>query len=296
MELSFVKMHGLGNDFVVFEDLASEIDLSPEAVAWFCDRHFGVGGDGVILVRPATTPDADYYMAYYNSDGSTAEMCGNGIRCFAKYVVDHGLLATDRDELVVEALGGRLMPIKLTRAYDGTLYLATVDMGEPVLAPVDVPTGLRAESDDDAVICRPLETDAGTFEVTTVSMGNPHCVMWVDDVDDADVAGIGGAIETHELFPARTNVEFAQVTADGGIRLRVWERGCGETLACGTGACATLVAASLEDRSGREATIELPGGDIDVRWAEDNHVYMTGPAVEVFAGQITIAEDDEADE
>jgi diaminopimelate epimerase len=296
MELSFVKMHGLGNDFVVFEDLASEIDLSPEAIVWFCDRHFGVGGDGVILVRPATTPDADYYMAYYNSDGSIAEMCGNGIRCFAKYVVDHGLLAADRDELVVEALGGRLMPIKITRNYDSTLYLATVDMGEPVLTAADVPTGLRSEADTDAVISRPLETDMGVFHVTAVSMGNPHCIMWVDDVDTVDVAGLGSAVETHAMFPARTNVEFAEVTSDGGIKLRVWERGCGETLACGTGACATLVAASLSGRVGREGTIELPGGDLDVRWAEDNHVYMTGPATEVFAGQITVSEDDDTDE
>jgi diaminopimelate epimerase len=294
MELQFVKMHGLGNDFVVFEDLASEIDLSPEAVEWFCDRHFGVGGDGVILVRPASNPDADYYMAYYNSDGSVAEMCGNGVRCFAKYCVDHGLLAADRDDLVVETLGG-LKPIKVTRAYDGTMYLATVDMGEPELDPAKVPTALRG-ADDGPVISQPLTTDLGTFEVTMVSMGNPHCIQWVDDVDAADVDRIGPAIETHAAFPAKTNVEFAQLVDDGVIRLRVWERGCKETLACGTGACATLVAASLTGRTGREATIELPGGDLEIRWAEDNHVYMTGPAIEVFAGQITVAEDDDLGE
>ena len=288
MELQFVKMHGLGNDFVVFEDLAEELDFSPEAIAWFCDRHFGVGGDGLILVRPATTPEADYYMAYYNGDGSIAEMCGNGVRCFAKYLVDHGLVSADVDRIVVETLGGP-KPIELTRAYDGTLYLATVDMGEPVLKPADIPTDMRCGDNDDMVISCPLETDAGTFDVTPVSMGNPHCVLWVDDVDETDVEAIGPVIETHPLFPAKTNVEFAQL-------VRVWERGCGETLACGTGACATLVVASLTCRLGREATVELPGGELQIRWAEDNHVYMTGPAAEVFSGNITIPEDDDLDD
>lgn len=292
MELQFVKMHGLGNDFVVFEDLASEIDLSPDAVAWFCDRNFGIGGDGLILVRPATKPEADFYMAYYNSDGSLAEMCGNGIRCFAKYVVDHGLVPADQDHLVVETLGG-LKPIDITRAYDGTLYLATVDMGEPVLKPALVPTDMRCEHNDDMVVSCEIETRVGSFDVTIVSMGNPHCVLWVDDVDLTDVELIGPVIETHELFPAKTNVEFAQMTDDGRIKLRVWERGVGETLACGTGACAALVAASLTLRAGREATVELPGGELDIRWAENDRVYMSGPAAEVFAGTIKLEEDDE---
>jgi diaminopimelate epimerase len=295
MELQFVKMHGLGNDFLVFEDLAEELDFSPDAIAWFCDRHFGVGADGLILVRPATTPEADYYMAYYNGDGTVAEMCGNGVRCFAKYVVDHGLIPQDKNSLVVETLGG-LKPIEVTRAYDETLYLATVDMGEPVLKPADIPTGMRCGGNDDMVVSCPLETDVGTFDVTPVSMGNPHCVLWVDDVDEADVATIGPTIENHPLFPAKTNVEFAQLVDGNRIKLRVWERGCGETLACGTGACATLVVASMTLRVGREATIELPGGDLAVRWAEDNHVYMTGPAVEVFSGSIAIQDDDDLDD
>jgi diaminopimelate epimerase len=221
-------------------------------------------------------------------------MCGNGVRCFAKYVVDHGLIAADRDDIVVETLGG-LKPIKLTRAYDGTLYLATVDMGEPVLKPAVIPTEMRCGGNDDMVIDCELETDEGIFRITPVSMGNPHAVLWVDDVDEADVESIGRAIETHPSFPAKTNVEFAQLVDDERIRLRVWERGCGETLACGTGACATLVAASLTCRLGREATIELPGGELAIRWAEDNHVYMTGPAEEVFAGTLTIAEDNDID-
>jgi diaminopimelate epimerase len=175
------------------------------------------------------------------------------------------------------------------------MYLATVDMGEPVLDPAAIPTTLRG-TEGEPVISHALETSAGTFDVTTVSMGNPHCIQWVDDVDCADVTGIGPIIETHPAFPAKTNAEFAQLADDGVIRLRVWERGCGETLACGTGACATLVAASLTGRVGREATIELPGGDLAVRWAEDNHIYMTGPAAEVFAGQITVDEDDDLGE
>ena len=292
MELQFAKMHGLGNDFVVFEDLTGEIDLSPEAVAWFCDRNFGIGADGLILVRPATTPGADFSMAYYNSDGSVAEMCGNGIRCFAKYVVDRGLVPADRNQIVVETLGGP-KPIEITRAYDGKMYLATVDMGEPVLEPAEVPTDMRCGDNDDMVVSCDLDTNVGAFDVTIVSMGNPHCVLWVDDVDSADVEEIGPVIETHELFPAKTNVEFAQMSDDGRIKLRVWERGVGETLACGTGACAALVAASLTLRVGREAAVDLQGGELDIRWAENNHVYMTGPAVEVFAGTITVVEDDE---
>jgi diaminopimelate epimerase len=171
--------------------------------------------------------------------------------------------------------------------------LATVDMGEPVLKPAAIPTEMRCGGNDDMVISCELETSEGTFEVTPVSMGNPHCVLWVDDVETADVERIGMVIETHPMFPARTNVEFAQLVSEDTIRLRVWERGCGETLACGTGACATLVAASLTLRLGREATVELPGGDLAIRWAEDNHVFMTGPAEEVFSGTLTIAEEDD---
>jgi diaminopimelate epimerase len=295
MELSFVKMHGLGNDFVVMEDLAEELELSAEAVEWFCDRNFGIGGDGLILVRPATTPDADFFMLYYNADGSVAEMCGNGVRCFAKYVVDHGLVEADKDDLRVETLGG-IRPIAVTRAYDGTMYLATVDMGEPVLNPALVPTEMRCGSNDDMVVACPLETDLGTFDVTPISMGNPHCVLWVDDIENAPVDELGPIIENHPMFPNKTNVEFAQMAGENHILLRVWERGVGETLACGTGACATAVVASLTLRIGREATVQLPGGELEIRWAEDNHVHMTGPAEEVFSATMLIAEDDDDDE
>ncbi len=295
MELPFVKMHGLGNDFIVMDDLTEELDLAPEAVQWFCDRNFGIGGDGLILVRPATTADADFFMLYYNADGTTAEMCGNGVRCFAKYVVDHGLLSADRDELRVETLGG-VRPIEITRAYDGTLYLATVDMGSPKLLPRDIPTTLGCESPVDPVVSCTLETEFGQFEVGCVSMGNPHCILWVDDTEAAPVHEIGPVIETHPAFPNKTNVEFAQVMSDGVIRLRVWERGVGETLACGTGACATAVVGALTLRTGREVTIELPGGELEIRWAEDDHVYMTGPAEEVFSGTLVIEDDDDLDD
>lgn len=294
MELSFTKMHGLGNDFIVIDDRAEELDFDPEAVEWFCDRNFGIGADGLMLVRPATVPGADFSWWFRNADGSVAEMCGNGIRCFAKYVVDHGLVPADQDDVAVETLVG-IMRISVTRAYDGTMHLATVDMGEPVLKPAEIPTNMLCGDNDDMVINCPLETEVGTFDVTPVSMGNPHVVLFVDDVEEADVWEIGPAIETHELFPKKTNVEFAQLMGEDRIRLRVWERGVGETLACGTGACATVVAVSLMCRGGREAVVELPGGELAIRWAEDDHVFMTGPAEEVFSGTMVIEEDDDTE-
>lgn len=288
MRIEFSKMHGLGNDFVLIEDLGESLEFSAEAVQWFCDRNFGVGADGLILVRPSTNDDADFFMHYYNADGSTAEMCGNGIRCFAKYLVDHSLVAEDALAVRVEALGG-VKPITFTRDSDGTLDMATVDMGEPVLEPSRIPTTFSGEQ----VFECPVETEFGTFEVTAVSMGNPHAIIWVDDVDEAPVDTVGPAIENDPHFPAKTNVEFAQFADDELIRLRVWERGVGETLACGTGACATLVAGTLRCVVGRVATIELPGGELLIRWHEDGHVYMTGPATEVFTGSIELSEEDE---
>jgi diaminopimelate epimerase len=287
VELEFAKMHGLGNDFVVIEDLEEELDLDPDAVVWLCDRHFGVGADGVILVRRATTDAADLFMLYYNADGTTAEMCGNGLRCFAKYAAERGLVTGDT--LRVETLGG-VRHVEVAMDAAGVMEAATVDMGEPVLEPSRVPTTLApVRAQDEAVIGAEVETALGTFNVTCVSMGNPHAIVWVDDVDDAPVETVGPLIETHPAFPNKTNVEFAQVASDQcEIRLRVWERGVGETLACGTGACATAVAASLQGLCGREAAVELPGGHLVVRWAEDGRVYMSGPAEEVFAGSIQL--------
>lgn len=288
MRIEFSKMHGLGNDFVVIDDRAQELDLDPDAIAWMCDRNFGIGGDGLILVRPSESGDADYFMAYYNADGSQAEMCGNGIRCFAKYVVDHGIVTADSTSLRVGTLAG-VKPITFTRTADGTLDVATVDMGEPVLTPSLIPTTFSGEQ----VFECPLETELGTFRITAVSMGNPHAVIWVDDVDSAPVAEVGPVIENHPAFPQKTNVEFAQYVGEDFIRLRVWERGVGETLACGTGACATLVAGTLACVVGREATVELPGGELRIRWDESGAVYMTGPAVGVFTGVLSVSEEDD---
>lgn len=288
MQLAFSKMNGLGNDFVFIEDLDSTLELAPEAVAWFCDRHFGVGGDGLILVRPAKHPRADFYMHYFNADGSLAEMCGNGARCFAKYLVDRRLVAEDASSLVIETLGG-LKPVTFTRDETGELDLATIDMGEPVLTPALIP----ATFDGDRVVDAHLQTEAGDARVTCVSMGNPHAVIFVDDVDDAPVDILGALIEVHERFPRHTNVEFAEVVDDTTIRLRVWERGVSETLACGTGACATAVASALLGHTGRSVTIELPGGDLAIEWAQDGHVYMTGGAAFSFNGYIDLAEEEQ---
>jgi diaminopimelate epimerase len=285
-ELAFTKMHGLGNDFVLIQDLAEEWDLTPPAVMLLCDRNFGIGADGVLIVRNATEPGADYLMLLYNADGSQAEMCGNGVRCLAKYLVDRQMVPGDT--IAIQTLGG-VRRIEVTRDYDGTMATATVDMGVPGLAPADIPTTLPG----DQVYDCPISTDLGTFRVTAVSMGNPHAVIWVDDVDEAPVETVGPLIETHEVFPKKTNVEFAQLVDGDRIRLRVWERGVGETLACGTGACATLVAAVLGCRTGRSAAIELPGGELFIRWDDDDHVYMTGPATEVFTGMLPVPEDDD---
>lgn len=292
VNIHFTKMHGLGNDFIIIDDREAELDFEPDAVAWFCDRNFGIGADGLILVRPALAEDADYAWWFRNSDGSVAEMCGNGIRCFAKYLVDHELVPADQDSVRIETAIG-IYDIAVERDEDGLLVLATVDMGEPILTPALIPTTLHCEDPSNPVVSCPLATERGNVRVTCVSMGNPHCVTFVDDVDTAPVLDMGPLIEADPSFPNKTNVEFAQVVERDYIRLRVWERGCGETLACGTGACATVVAASLNCLIGRSATVELPGGELDISWAENGHVMMTGPAEEVFAGMLTIAEHDD---
>jgi diaminopimelate epimerase len=284
MELHFTKMHGCGNDFIVVDDLDETWDFDESAVQLLCDRHFGIGADGMIFVRRATDPAADFFMLYINADGSLAEMCGNGIRVFAKRLVDTGLLTGDT--VSVQTLGG-IKRIDVVRDDDGAFALARVDMGRPVLTAVDVPTTLPDPPVDARVV-----TTAGDLVVTCVSMGNPHAVIWVDDVDNAPVLTLGPAVETASEFPRKTNVEFAQVLDRDRVRLRVWERGVGETLACGTGACATLVAGVLTGRTARAATVELPGGDLDIEWASDDApVFMTGPAETVYEGVWAIPEE-----
>ena len=279
--IQFVKMHGLGNDFIIVDCMShpySVEGLVGQAVA-LCDRHFGIGGDGLILVMPGLkTP---FRMRIINNDGSEAEMCGNGIRCFAKYLYERGL--TRDTTFVVETLAGPITPVlELDNAH---VKGVRVDMGEPRLERTQIPMGGPAGT----VIDEPLAVADRTFYVTAVSMGNPHAVIFVDNVKAFPVEQFGPLIEHHPVFPRRTNVEFAQVEAPDKMTMRVWERGAGSTLACGTGACATLVAGVLTGNTERRATVVLPGGPLEIEWREtDNRVYMTGPAEEVFTGTVEV--------
>jgi diaminopimelate epimerase len=283
--IQFTKMHGLGNDYLVvdaMQESPSESKLSALAKA-LSDRHFGVGADGLILVLPSRA--ADFRMRIFNSDGSEAEMCGNGIRLFAKFVYERG--HTKAKDLEVETLAGIVRP--RLRVRGGRVTSVRVDMGEPRLARSEIP---MKGTDEAQVVNERLRVGGRRYQITAVSMGNPHCVMFVEDVDRARVGEIGPAIERHDLFPKRTNVEFAQVVGDGQIRMRVWERGAGETLACGTGASAVLVAAVLNGLAPRKAVVHLRGGDLKVSWnREDNHVFIEGPAAEVFTGETRLDEE-----
>lgn len=279
--VQFVKMHGLGNDFIVVDCVREGYDVAQlvGAAAFLCDRHFGIGGDGLILVLPGEA--GDFRMRIINSDGSEPEMCGNGIRVFAKYLYEHGL--TRKTALAIDTLAGIIRPVL---QLDGDSVTGVrVDMGEPRLERAVIPmTGPAGQ-----VVNELLPVDGSTYRVTAVSMGNPHAVIFVDDTAAFPVETVGPKIETHPDFPRKTNVEFAQVVNSGYVKMRVWERGAGITLACGTGACATLVAGVLTGNTERTAVIELPGGPLDITWSdEDNHVYMTGPATEAFTGTVTI--------
>lgn len=278
MAFSFTKWQGCGNDFVLvngFSERLDEEDLGALAQK-ICDRHYGIGADGLILVLPSKA--ADFRMRILNADGSEAEMCGNGIRCFAGVVHDEGL--SDKEEFTVETGAGILVP-RLQLA-DGKLQGVRVDMGEPTLAGDRIPVlGFGAAH----VVEQPIEAGGEKLSMTCVSMGNPHCVIFVEDAEAVPIERIGPLLERHEAFPKKTNVEFAAVLDASHIRMRVWERGAAVTLACGTGSCATLVAAALTGRTERAAEMQLDGGRLQIEWAEDNHVYMTGPAEKVFAGR-----------
>jgi diaminopimelate epimerase len=273
-------MHGLGNDYIYIDAInqdLSGVDL-PDLAVKLSDRNFGIGGDGIILI--CASEAADFRMRMLNADGSESEMCGNGMRCFAKYVYDHGL--TDKTELVVETGAGPIKP-RMT-VENGRVTVVTVDMGEPRLARKDIP--MAGEPADEPVIDEPLFVDGQEYRVTCVSMGNPHCAQLVDSVESAPVTTLGPRIELHEAFPQRTNVEFIRVERPDLVHMRVWERGSGETLACGTGACASAVAANLLGLADRSCTVRLRGGDLAIEWAENDHVFLTGPAVEAFAGEV----------
>lgn len=276
--MKFTKMHGLGNDYVYVNCLEEKAENPSKLAVWISDRHFGVGSDGLILIKPSEC--ADFEMEMYNADGSRGEMCGNGIRCVAKYVYDKGL--TDKEHISIDTLAG-VKYLDLT-IEDGTVSLVRVDMGMPEFAPKKIP--VRSEKEN--MIRQKLIAGGREYQVTCVSMGNPHCVVFLDeDVRELDLTEIGPAFEHHLSFPERINTEFINVIDKKTLRMRVWERGSGETLACGTGACASAVAAVVDGRTEEEVTVKLLGGDLKIHYdREKNTVYMTGPAAIVFDGEI----------
>lgn len=286
--MKFTKMHGCGNDYVYVDCTKEVIPNISETAIRVSDRHFGIGSDGLILIKASDV--ADFEMDMYNADGSRGKMCGNGIRCVAKYVYDHGL--TDKTTITVNTLSG-IKTLKLT-VEDGKVSKVRVDMGEPELIPAQVPVkaSVLGLADDrrEAIVAEPLEIKGRSYDITCVSMGNPHCITFIgEDVRDFPLGEVGPVFEKHELFPERVNTEFINVIDKDHLRMRVWERGSGETLACGTGACAVAVASYLNGFTGRSVDIELLGGHLEVVYDEKtNHVFMTGPATEVFSGEIDL--------
>lgn len=274
--MKFTKMHGAGNDYV-YVNCFEQVELGDvtELAKAISDRHFGVGGDGLVLICPSERADAR--MVMYNADGSEAEMCGNAVRCVAKFVYDHGIAA--KEELTIET--GRGVLALQCSVTDGKVDRVRVNMEEPILASSEIPTTLAG----DPPVQVPLEVGGRTLEVTCVSMGNPHAVTFVDEVNDDWVLNIGPQVEVHDAFPRRINAEFIQVVSRSEVIMRVWERGSGETLACGTGACASVVAGVLAGLLDRKVLVRLTGGDLEIEWAESGEVYMTGPAAEVFSGE-----------
>lgn len=278
--MEFTKMHGLGNDFIVVFGEQELPSNAAELAVTLCNRFFGIGADGLVYILPSER--GDYMMRIMNSDGSEAEQCGNAIRCVSKYVYDHGLV--NSEQIVIETIGAGEQKVTLN-VKDGVVETVTVDMGEPVLSGLQIPVAIDAEP----VLSEPIESDGTEFKFTAVSMGNPHCVIYVDDAESFDLATWGPRLEVHPLFPRKVNVEFATVLDRGKVDMRVWERGAGPTLACGTGACATLVSSVLNGLTDRAAWISLKGGDLYIEWnEEDNHVYMTGPAEVAFTGRVEI--------
>lgn len=273
--MRFTKMHGLGNDYIYINCFEESVEDPPELARRMSNRHFGVGSDGLILIMPSKK--ADFRMRMFNADGSEGEMCGNGIRCVGKYVYDHGM--TDREKIEIETLAG----IKTLNLYvkKGKAEEVSVDMGTPGLERGDIPMdGPRGH-----VINERLIVNNKPFDITCVSMGNPHCIIYVEDALSFPVEEYGPVIEKHALFPKKTNVEFVQVISPKEVMIRTWERGSGETFACGTGASAVTVAGVLNKKTERRLLTRLKGGNLEIEWAQDNHVYMKGPAEEVFTGE-----------
>ena len=274
--MKFTKMHGAGNDYV-YVNCFEPVDLGDvsELAKAMSDRHFGIGGDGLVLICPSERADAR--MRMYNADGTEAEMCGNAVRCVAKFVYDHGIVP--QEELTIET-GRGVLDLQCS-IIGGKVDSVRVNLDEPILNSADIPTTLAG----DPPVNVPLEVAGRTLEVTCVSMGNPHAVTFVDEVNDDWVLNVGPQVEVHAAFPRRVNAEFIQVVSRSEIFMRVWERGSGETLACGTGAGASVVAGVLAGLLDRKVTVHLSGGDLEIEWAESGEVYMTGPATEVFSGE-----------
>lgn len=279
--MKFTKMHGLGNDYIYVNGFEEKVKNKSKAAKLVSDRHFGIGSDGLIFINPSKV--ADFEMEMYNSDGSRAEMCGNGIRCVAKYVYDFGL--TEKTEISIETLGGiKYLNLNVSQ---GRVKEVTVDMGEPELVPSNIPVISKLER----VVSEDISVDGKVYQITAVSMGNPHAVVFYDGIDKMEIEKLGPKFENHNQFPNRINTEFVEVLDREHVSMRVWERGAGETLACGTGACAVTVACILNGLTESEVRVTLLGGDLLIQWnKENNRVYMTGPAETVFTGEIDLEE------
>ena len=277
--MKFTKMHGCGNDYVYVNCFEETVENPSEVARFVSDRHFGIGSDGMILICPSEI--ADFRMAMYNLDGSEGKMCGNGVRCIAKYVYDHHL--TDKTRISLETLGGiKYLDLNIK---DGKVETVKVDMGEPILTPSEIPVNLPG----DKIIDEPLDILGQTWNITCISMGNPHAVVFVDDTKSLDLEKIGPSFEKHPIFPEQVNTEFVHVIDRKTVDMRVWERGSGETFACGTGACATAFACILNGKTDDEVLVHLVGGDLLIQYdRESNHIFMTGPSTEVFSGEIQL--------
>ena len=274
--MQFTKWHGLGNDFIIINGMKEPLtDYRQQALA-VCNRHFGIGADGLVVILPSAI--ADFKMRIFNSDGSEADMCGNATRCVARYLYENRL--TDKTIITLDTLAGIITPELLFA--DGKLVTIRVDMGEPKFKRAEIPA---AGNPGEQAVNIPFTVDDKTYHITALSMGNPHCIIFVDNINAVNLPFIGPKIETHDLFPRKTNVEFLQIIDRQTIKMRVWERGAGITMACGTGASAALVAAVLNGYTDRKATVKLDGGDLFIEWASNNHIYKSGPAVEVFRGE-----------
>lgn len=278
--MKFTKMQGIGNDYVYVNCFKETVKNPSDTARKVSDRHFGIGSDGLILIKPSQIADCE--MEMYNADGSKGTMCGNGIRCVAKYVYDYGIV---KKTTITVATGAGIKTLRLD-IKDEKVQKVTVDMGEPVFETEKIPV----LSDKKIWVKEPVEIDGKTYEMTAISMGNPHGVVYLDDIKNLEIEEIGPKFEHHPCFPDRINTEFCRVLDENTVEMRVWERGSGETLACGTGACAVAVASALNGYTKREVTIRLLGGDLQILWDEKtNHVFMTGPATVVFDGEIQLS-------